>query len=99
MSRKPCNARSDLANAGKTAKKAPGDPTAASLFDRLRVEYRAVALAERITDAVRDVTDVDVWAERIDSALPPFTDDQAAAAGRLAAVLDARRTSGVVSNA
>jgi hypothetical protein len=85
-------ARSELANAARVAHRNPNDPAAASLVDRRRVEYHAVKLVEQIRTGLRDVADVDVWAARIASTLPPFTGTEAAAAGRLAAALDARRT-------
>lgn len=67
------------------------DPERAAEFAR---EYNAARLGDHITEAVRNVDDVEAWAERVAASLPPLTADEAAAVGRLASALDARRSTG-----
>lgn len=57
----------------------------------LRRDLKAATLAERIRTDLRNVVDIDAWAESVAAALSPLTPDEAAAVGRLAAVLDGRR--------
>lgn len=59
----------------------------------LRRELNATRLGDHIADEIREVENIDAWAERVAAALPPLTPDEAAAVGRLAAALDARRRS------
>ena len=47
-------------------------------------------MSRRPEDTAEHLADVDTWAERIAATLPPLTGPEAEAAGRLAAVLDAR---------
>lgn len=93
MSPDETKARSELASAAKAAHRNPDDPAAASRVDRLRVEYHAVKLVQQIRNGLRDVVDVDVWAERAASALA----DEPVAARRLAIALDARLTEQVAA--
>lgn len=57
----------------------------------LRRDLKAATLAERIRSDLRDVDDITAWADSVAAALSPLTPDEAAAVGRLAAVLDGRR--------
>ena len=70
----------------------PDDP---ELLEARR-ELQAARFGDRIHDeaskAVDATDDPDAWANRVAASLPPLTPAEAAAVGKLAAALDARRT-------
>jgi hypothetical protein len=54
-------------------------------------DLKAARLADHIRRDVADTHDVDAWAAGVAESLDPLTPHEAAAVGRLAAALDARR--------